>query len=42
VLVGNVAPNGCVVKTAGVDDELMVFEWPGHVTESQDEAWSTS
>ncbi|MFP5462601.1 MAG: dihydroxy-acid dehydratase, partial [Gammaproteobacteria bacterium] len=38
VLVGNVAPNGCVVKTAGVDDELMVFEGPAHVTESQDEA----
>ncbi|MGD9710198.1 MAG: dihydroxy-acid dehydratase [Halothiobacillaceae bacterium] len=38
VLVGNIAPNGCVVKTAGVDDELLVFEGPAHVTESQDEA----
>ena len=38
VLVGNIALNGCVVKTAGVDDELMVFEGPAHVTESQDEA----
>ncbi len=38
VLVGNIAPNGCVVKTAGVDDELLVFEGPVHVTESQDEA----
>ncbi|GAA4407971.1 dihydroxy-acid dehydratase [Quisquiliibacterium transsilvanicum] len=38
VLVGNIAPNGCVVKTAGVDDDLMVFEGPAHVTESQDEA----
>ena len=38
VLSGNIAPNGCVVKTAGVDDELMVFEGPAHVTESQDEA----
>ena len=26
VLVGNIALNGCVVKTAGVDDALMVFE----------------
>ena len=38
VLVGNIALNGCVVKTAGVDDALMVFEGPAHVTESQDEA----
>ena len=38
VLHGNIALNGCVVKTAGVDDSLMVFEGPAHVTESQDEA----
>lgn len=38
VLVGNIALNGCVVKTAGVDDALLVFEGPAHVTESQDEA----
>src|SRR5690606_37377568 len=38
VLVGNIAPDGCVVKTAGVDDSLLVFEGPAHVTESQDEA----
>ena len=38
VLVGNIALNGCVVKTAGVDDNLMVFEGPAHVVESQDEA----
>ena len=38
VLVGNIALNGCVVKTAGVDDALMVFEGPAHVVESQDEA----
>jgi dihydroxy-acid dehydratase len=38
VLVGNIALNGCVVKTAGVDDSLMVFEGPAYVTESQDEA----
>ena len=38
VLFGNIALNGCVVKTAGVDDALMVFEGPAHVVESQDEA----
>jgi dihydroxy-acid dehydratase len=38
VLTGNIALKGCVVKTAGVDDALMVFEGPAHVTESQDEA----
>ncbi len=38
VLVGNIALKGCVVKTAGVDEALMVFEGPAHVTESQDEA----
>ena len=38
VLRGNIAVDGCVVKTAGVDDSLMVFEGPAHVVESQDEA----
>ena len=38
VLRGNIALDGCVVKTAGVDDSLMVFEGPAHVVESQDEA----
>ena len=38
VLVGNLAPDGCVVKTAGVDEALYVFEGPAHVVESQDEA----
>ena len=38
VLFGNIARDGCVVKTAGVDDALMVFEGPAYVTESQDEA----
>ena len=38
VLRGNLALNGCVVKTAGVDDSLLVFEGPAHVVESQDEA----
>ena len=38
VLHGNIALNGCVVKTAGVDDSLLVFEGPAHVVESQEEA----
>ncbi|WP_019576628.1 dihydroxy-acid dehydratase [Curvibacter lanceolatus] len=38
VLRGNIAIDGCVVKTAGVDDSLLVFEGPAHVVESQDEA----
>ena len=38
VLYGNLAEDGCVVKTAGVEDELLVFRGSAHVTESQDEA----
>lgn len=38
VLFGNIAEQGCVVKTAGVDDSILVFEGSAHVTESQDEA----
>jgi dihydroxy-acid dehydratase len=38
VLTGNIALDGCVVKTAGVDDSILVFEGPAHVVESQDEA----
>ncbi len=38
VLYGNIAEDGCVVKTAGVDDSILVFEGPAHVVESQDEA----
>ncbi|MAY71734.1 MAG: dihydroxy-acid dehydratase [Halomonas sp.] len=38
VLKGNIAENGCVVKTAGVDDSILVFEGPAHVVESQDQA----
>jgi dihydroxy-acid dehydratase len=38
VLYGNLAPNGCVVKTAGVDAGSLVFEGPAVVVESQDEA----
>ncbi|WP_025732548.1 dihydroxy-acid dehydratase [Carnimonas nigrificans] len=38
VLFGNIAESGCVVKTAGVDDSILVFEGPAHVVESQDQA----
>jgi len=38
VLFGNIAEAGCVVKTAGVDDAILVFEGTAHVTESQEEA----
>ena len=38
VLFGNIAEDGCVVKTAGVEDELLVFEGTAHVCESQEDA----
>ncbi|SEQ41427.1 dihydroxy-acid dehydratase [Arthrobacter sp. OV608] len=38
VLRGNVALDGAVVKTAGVDESIWVFEGPAVVCESQDEA----
>ena len=38
VLYGNIAPNGCVVKTSGVDESILVFEGRAFVTESQDDA----
>ena len=38
VLFGNIAEDGCVVKTAGVDESIHVFEGTAHVTESQDQA----
>ena len=38
VLKGNIALDGCVVKSAGVDESILVFEGPAHITESQDEA----
>lgn len=38
VLKGNLAPDGCVVKTSGVDESCWVFEGPAHVLESQDQA----
>lgn len=38
VLFGNIAERGCVVKTAGVDDSILVFTGRARVFESQDEA----
>ncbi|MDR2377818.1 MAG: dihydroxy-acid dehydratase [Bifidobacteriaceae bacterium] len=38
VLRGNLAPDGAVVKTAGVDREIWHFEGPAVVFESQDDA----
>ncbi|MET8412647.1 dihydroxy-acid dehydratase [Streptomyces sp. NPDC005195] len=38
VLKGNLAVDGCVVKTAGVDESIWTFEGPAVVCESQEEA----
>ncbi|MCI1220739.1 dihydroxy-acid dehydratase [Bifidobacterium tibiigranuli] len=38
VLRGNLAPDGCVVKTAGVPKEIWNFRGPALVVESQEEA----
>lgn len=38
VLFGNIAKDGCVVKTAGVDPELWHFEGPAVVFDSQEDA----
>ncbi|MGM0473188.1 MAG: dihydroxy-acid dehydratase [Bacteroidota bacterium] len=38
VLTGNIAEDGCIVKTAGVSEELLVFEGPAKVYDSQDTA----
>ena len=38
VLHGNIAADGCVVKTAGVDESIHVFEGNARVYESQDAA----
>lgn len=38
VLRGNIAADGCVVKTAGVDASILVFRGPARVFESQDQA----
>ncbi len=36
VLKGNIALDGCIVKTAGVDDSILKFTGPARVFESQD------
>ncbi|WP_405140574.1 dihydroxy-acid dehydratase [Sphaerisporangium sp. NBC_01403] len=38
VLYGNIAPEGCIVKTAGVDESVWRFSGPAVVFESQEEA----
>jgi dihydroxy-acid dehydratase len=40
VLFGNLAEQGCIVKTAGVDESILKFSGPAHVFESQDDAVS--
>jgi dihydroxy-acid dehydratase len=40
VLFGNLAEDGCIVKTAGVDDSILKFAGPARVYESQDDAVS--
>ncbi|XUM20233.1 dihydroxy-acid dehydratase [Bradyrhizobium oligotrophicum S58] len=38
VLTGNIARDGCIVKTAGVDASILKFSGPARVMESQDAA----
>ena len=40
VLYGNLAEDGCIVKTAGVDESILVFSGPARIFESQDSAVS--
>ncbi len=40
VLFGNLAQDGCIVKTAGVDESILKFSGPARVFESQDAAVS--
>lgn len=40
VLYGNLAEDGCIVKTAGVDESILKFSGPAHIFESQDDAVS--
>ncbi len=40
VLYGNIALEGCIVKTAGVDASILKFEGPARIYESQDDAVS--
>jgi dihydroxy-acid dehydratase len=38
VLYGNIAEDGCIVKTAGVDESIFKFSGPARIFESQDSA----
>ena len=38
VLYGNLAPDGSIVKTAGVDEKILTFRGPAKIYESQDSA----
>jgi dihydroxy-acid dehydratase len=38
VLYGNLAPDGCIVKTAGVDESILTFSGPVKIYESQEES----
>ncbi len=38
VLYGNLAPNGCIVKTAGVDESILKFTGRARVYESQEDS----
>jgi dihydroxy-acid dehydratase len=38
VLYGNVAADGCIVKTAGVDESILQFKGPARIFESQEAA----
>ncbi|ANT62338.1 dihydroxy-acid dehydratase [Salipiger sp. CCB-MM3] len=40
VLYGNLAEDGCIVKTAGVDESILTFHGPARIFESQDTAVS--
>jgi dihydroxy-acid dehydratase len=40
VLFGNIALDGCIVKTAGVDESCLTFSGPARIFESQDSAVS--
>lgn len=42
MLYGNIALDGCVVKTAGVDESIHVFEGSAKIFESQDAAVKAS
>lgn len=38
VLFGNIAEDGCIVKTAGVDESILTFTGPARIFESQEDA----